>query len=145
MKKLYKKIGAVALASMIVAGGFGANKIESHALWGRRASAIIYKDHWDVSRLSKGAQIDLDYIEDFFKYEKGSRKIDILAASDNKSDMDEYIKKEYSKKDPGLLSRVESSAFYGRHVLGILDAEKSAGHNIVKVKFGDVHLLISIK
>lgn len=138
MKKLHKKIGAVALASMIVAGGVGASKIDSHALWWRRPSVVIEASNWDLSKLSKNARIDADYLKDYLHHE--APNIKLLAASDNKQDLDEYISKRYPN-----ISKVYPYCFYGRQVVGISNSEKIIGKDIAKVKFGDAYVLVSQK
>lgn len=149
MKKLYKKIGAVALASMIVAGGVGARKIDSHALWGNsRSSVIISRSDWDLNKLSGIVKQDCDYIEDFIKHEKGDRKIELIAASGDEHALNEYIKREYANQKEvkdRLLSEVAAKCFYGRQFIAILDSEKKVNHNIVKIKFGEAFILVSIQ
>ena len=146
MKKLHKKIGAIAVASMVVAGGVAASGVESHAWWGRRAPVVIDHNSWDLKKLSKGARIDVDYLEDYIKHNKGKRNIEIVAASDNLYDLNEYIKRKFDEK-PDLVKRLllegGSSRFYGREVMDILNIKQREGHNIVKVKFGQAYLLIS--
>lgn len=142
MKKLHKKIGAVALAGMIIAGGVGASKIDSHAAYSNRSAVV--DSIQDLSKLSKGALIDLDYI--YSEFLKGS-EFEIIAVSDNRSLMNGYINKKFSK-EPDLiqrLSRVPMYAFYGRDFMDILHLNKKKGHKISHIKFGDAYLLVSSK
>lgn len=141
MKKLYKKISAVALASMIVAGGFGASRIDSHALWGSKSSVVIDQSDWDLNKLSHNAKVDVDYLEDYLKHEAGDIKI--YVASDSKKDMNDYIKKNYPDQPELLREAVE--CFYGRDAVDIYRARASRGQDMVKIKFGDAFVLLSKK
>ena len=142
MKKLHKKIGAMALASMIVLGGVGASKIDSHALWWRRPSVVIDHNNWDLKKLSKDAFIDFDYLDsEFLKI----HDVRVVAISENKDDMDNYIKSKYAK-NPELKNRLLRPApysFYGLQFMDMFNGEVKRGNNIVKMKFGSVYLIVS--
>lgn len=140
MKKLYKKIGAVALASMIIAGGVGASRIDSHALWGSKSSVVIDQSNWNLNSLSHNAKVDADYLEDYLKHE--ANDIMIIVASDNKDAMNKYIKENYPDK-PYLSREVAPDCFYGRNVVDIFRGAERRGEDIVKVKFSDVFVLLS--
>lgn len=144
MKKIHKKIGAVALASMIVAGGFAASKVESHA-WGKSPSVVISGYNLDLNKLPHNARVDADYLIDFLKFE--AKNIKVIAASNDKNALDNYIKIKYDD-DSELIDRllkVPADCFYGKQVIAQCIYEKSLGNEIVKVKFSDAYVLLSVK
>lgn len=156
MKKLHKKIGAVALASMIVAGGFGASKIDSHAwsLWGSRKSSVVidHRNNWDLKSFSKIAKDDYDWLINYYlKVERPNSGINIIAVSEDESSMNKYIKQKFGER-PELvnrLSRVANSCFYGSSFVDIFNLEQSNlikqnDHSgIVKIQFGSIYVLAS--
>lgn len=137
MKKIHKKIGAMALAGMVVAGGVAASGVSSHAASYSKGSIN------NLDRLEKRAY---DEVEELLHKLGGNnnKKVGIVAVSSSEHAMFGYIKEKFPKIKDRLLPRLG----VGERISileSVLKDEMRLGKMFVHIKYDGLYFLIRLR
>ena len=141
MKNLHKRVGAMALASMVVAGGValsgGKASASGLSFFGNLYEHEIYKG--SLKDLDPAAKADYEYI-DYFLKEEGYR---VMAVSDNDRAMNQYVKEKFINR--GLKNRLSEVPMGFSEKDLCLNYLKDQKPKIVKVRFDKAILIVKKK
>ena len=143
MKKLHKKVGAMALASMVVAGGVAASGVQSHAVsfLAQKPEVSVKKE--GLNALSPYARVQYNFIEDYIKDGGGK----IVKVSQSQEVMDKHISdsERFRKSVKKELLKLPNGWHSGEDVKNIIKQKKSQGLRFYRFRFSVLDILVYLR
>lgn len=140
MKKIHKKIGAVALAGMVIAGGVAASGGSSHAVSFLNKKPEISVVNVGLEGLSKYALDSYNFIEEYVS-DAGWK---IIALSESRSVMNKHISKlRLPYKAKKRLLKLPRGYYSGEDVKSMLEQKAKEGLKRHRFELGNLQILVA--